>query len=72
MHARILAGLLTAATGLLSAHAQAALTPTIEFEEGPLASLPITTGSVSAGGLTVTGAPLIGSATQSICGLAAR
>jgi hypothetical protein len=66
MHARILAGLLTAATGLLSAHAQAALTPTIEFEEGPLASEPITTGSVSAGGLTATGAPLIGSATQSV------
>jgi hypothetical protein len=66
MRARVLAGLLTAATGFLSAQAQAGLPPTIEFEEGPLASTPITTGSVSVGGFTVTGAPLIGSATQSI------
>ncbi len=66
MHARILAGLLTAATGLLSAHAQAALTPTIEFEEGPLAAALNTSGSISGAGLTAIGAPLIGSATQSI------
>jgi hypothetical protein len=66
MRAHILAGLLAAATGLLSAHAQAALTPTIEFEEGPLASVPVTGGSISGGGLTATGAPLIGGSTQSI------
>ncbi len=66
MRAHVLAGVLTAATGLLSAQAQAGLMPTIEFEAGPLATVPVTSGSVSAAGVTVTGAPLIGSATQSI------
>jgi hypothetical protein len=66
MHARVLAGLLTAATGLLSVHARAALTPTLEFEEGPLATRPSAGGSVSAAGLTATGAPLAGDATQSV------
>lgn len=66
MRARVLAGLLTAVTGLLSVQAQAALTPTIEFEEGPLATAPVTSGSISGAGLTATGAPAIGSATQSI------
>ncbi len=66
MRARVLAGLLTAATGLLSIQAQAALTPTLEFEEGPLAAAPTTGGSLSGAGLTATGAPLIGSATQSV------
>ena len=66
MRAYILASLLTAATGLLSVPAQAAPTPTLEFEEGPLASVPTTGGIVSAAGLTATGAPLVGSATQSI------
>ena len=66
MYARVLAGLLTAATGLLSVHARAALTPTLEFNEGPLATRPVTGGSVSGAGLTATGAPLLGSATQSI------
>jgi hypothetical protein len=66
MRAHVLAGLLTATTGLLSVQAQAASMPTIEFEAGPLATEPVTSGSVSALGVTVTGAPLIGSATQSI------
>jgi len=66
MRAHVLAGVLTAATGLLTAKAQAVPLPTIEFEAGPLASVPVTTGSVSAAGISVTGAPLIGSATQSI------
>jgi len=66
MRAHVLAGVLTAATGLLSAQAQAALMPTIEFDAGPLATVPVTSGSVSAAGVTVTGAPQIGSATQSI------
>jgi hypothetical protein len=67
MRTHFFSGVLTAATGLLSFHAQAAaLTPTIEFEEGPLAAAPVTSGNVSGAGLTATGAPLIGSATQSI------
>ena len=66
MRAHVLAGVLTAATGLLTAKAQAVPLPTIEFEAGPLATIPVTTGSVSAAGISVTGAPLIGSATQSI------
>jgi hypothetical protein len=66
MRARVMAGLLTAATGLFSAHANAALTPTIEIEAGPVASVPITSGSVSLDGVTVTGAPLIGGAGQTI------
>jgi hypothetical protein len=70
MRTHVLAGVLTAATGLLTAQvpveAQAALLPTIEFEAGPLATIPVTSGSVSAAGISVTGAPLIGSATQSI------
>jgi hypothetical protein len=66
MRARILAGLLTAATGLLSVQAQAALTPTLEFQEGPLASVPVASGSISGAGLTATGAPLIGGPTQAI------
>jgi hypothetical protein len=60
MRTHFFSGVLTAATGLLSFHAQAAaLTPTIEFEEGPLAAAPVTSGNVSGAGLTATGAPLI-------------
>lgn len=70
MRAHVLAGVLTAATGLLTAQvpveAQAALLPTIEFDIGPVASVPVTSGSVSVAGISVTGAPLIGGATQSI------
>ena len=66
MRAHVLAGMLTAAAGLLTAQARAGLLPTIEFEAGPLATIPVTSGSVSAAGISVTGAPLIGSATQSI------
>jgi PEP-CTERM motif len=66
MRAHVLAGLLAATTGLLSVQARAGLTPTIEFEAGPLATEPVTTGSVSALGVTATGTPLIGSPTQSI------
>jgi len=38
-----------------------ALTPTLQFEEGPVASVPITSGSFSFGGVTVNGVPLVGS-----------
>jgi hypothetical protein len=38
-----------------------ALTPTLEFTAGPVASVPITTGSFSFGGVTVNGVPLVGS-----------
>lgn len=38
-----------------------ALTPTLQFEEGPIASVPITSGSFSFGGVTVNGVPLVGS-----------
>ncbi len=67
MRTLTMAGMLAAATALVSLHANAApLTPTIEFEEGPVASAPVTSGSVSFGGITVTGAPLIGSVTQDV------
>ena len=66
MRVHALAGLLTVAAGLLAAQAQAVPSPTIEFEEGPLAAAPNTSGEISGGGLTAIGAPLIGSATQSI------
>jgi hypothetical protein len=66
MRTQFLAAVLTVATGLPMAQAQAGLLPTIEFEAGPLAALPVTSGAVSAAGISVTGAPLIGSATQSI------
>ena len=56
MRARVLAGLLTAVTGLLSVEAHAA----------PLATVPVTSGIVSGAGLTATGAPLIGTPTKSI------
>ena len=38
-----------------------ALAPTLQFEEGPVASVPVTTGSFSFGGVTVNGVPLVGS-----------
>jgi hypothetical protein len=53
-----------AALSLMGASAHA-LQPTIEFIDGPVASLPITTGSISFGGVTGTGAPLIGGGDQS-------
>jgi hypothetical protein len=67
MRAISMAGLLAAATTFAGAHAKAApLMPTIEFEDGPVASIPITTGSLSFGGVTVSGAPVVGSATQRV------
>jgi hypothetical protein len=67
MRTLYLAGVLAAATGFLSTHANAGpLTPEIEMEAGPVATIPITTGSVSIFGVTGTGAPLVGSATQAI------
>jgi len=66
MRARIPVAAIAVATGLFSAHAYAGPAPTIEFEAGPLASRPITSGSISGGGFTATGAPLIGSTTQSV------
>jgi hypothetical protein len=52
--------LASAALTLFSAGANA-LTPTLQFEEGPLASVPVTTGSFSFGGVTLNGVPLVGS-----------
>lgn len=61
------AGMLAAATALGVVHANAApLTPTLEFSDGPVASIPITTGSISFGGVTANGAPVVGSATQQV------
>jgi hypothetical protein len=62
-----MAGILAAATVLTAIHAHAApLIPTLEFEEGPVASIPVTTGSISFGGVVVNGAPVVGSATQKV------
>jgi hypothetical protein len=66
MRARVLAGLLTVATGLLSIQAQAAPTSTVEFQDGPVITVPVNGGSVSGAGLTASDASPIGSATQSI------
>jgi hypothetical protein len=52
--------LASAALTLFSAGANA-LTPTLQFEEGPLASVPVTTVSFSFGGVTLNGVPLVGS-----------
>jgi hypothetical protein len=62
-----IAGVLAAATTLGGMHANAMpLTPTLEFSDGLVASEPVTTGNISFGGVTVNGAPLVGSATQQI------
>lgn len=62
-----LAGVLASATALGSIQASAApLISTLEFVDGPIASAPVTTGSVSISGLTLNGAPVVGSATQQI------
>jgi hypothetical protein len=62
-----IAGFLAAATTLGGIHANATpLPPTLEFSDGPVASVPVTTGNISFGGVTVNGAPVIGSATQQV------
>jgi len=67
MRAISMAGLLAAATMFTGVDANASpLMPTIEFEDGPVASIPITTGSISFGGVTVSGVPVVGSATQRV------
>ncbi len=67
MRTPCMAGILAVATGLIAAHANAApLTPTLEFEGGGAASIPVTSGSISFGGFTVNGAPVVGSATQQV------
>ena len=66
MRALSLTAILSMATALIASHADAAPIPTIEAEVGPVATVPITSGSVSFDGVTVTGAPAIGSATQEI------
>ena len=38
-----------------------AVTPTLQFTAGPVASVPITSGSFSFGGVTVDGVPIVGS-----------
>jgi hypothetical protein len=53
--------LLTSAALALFSSAATALTPTLQFTAGPLASIPITSGSLSVGGVTVEGVPLVGS-----------
>ena len=61
MRTSSVASILAATTTLIAVHANAApLTPTIEFEIGPVATIPITSGSVGFDGITVTGAPVIG------------
>jgi MYXO-CTERM domain-containing protein len=67
MRTIFMAGLLAAVTTFAGARANAApLMPTIQFEDGPVASIPVTTGSLSFGGVTVSGAPVVGSATQRV------
>ena len=66
MRALSLTAILSVATALITTHANAAPIPAIEAEVGPIATVPITSGSVSIDGVTVTGAPAIGSATQEI------
>ena len=66
MRTLTLAGMLAAATALCAGHANATLTPTLEFTDGPVASVPNTTGNISFGGVTVNGAPIVGSATQKV------
>jgi hypothetical protein len=67
MRSLSMAGVLAAATALAAMRANAApLVPTIEFADGPVATAPVTNGSVSFGGITVTGAPILGNATQDI------
>lgn len=48
------------ALALISGAANA-LAPTLEFEDGGVASVPVTTGSISFGGVTVNGLPVVGS-----------
>ena len=67
MRAMLKAGLLSAVTVFAATHVRAApLTPTLEFEDGLVASVPVTSGTISFGGVTVTGAPAVGSATQDV------
>ena len=62
-----LAGMLVTATALGAINANAApLTPTLEFTDGPAASVPVTTGSISFGGVSANGAPVVGSAKQQV------
>ena len=61
-----IAGILAAATVLGGSHADAAMTPTLELSDGLVASTPIDTGSISFGGVTVNGAPVVGSGTQQV------
>lgn len=65
MRTPILAGFLSAATGLLAVHANAApLQPSIEMAAGPAATVSVTTGSDSLFGITALGAPIVGTANQ--------
>jgi hypothetical protein len=66
MRALSFTAILSVTTALITTHAAASPIPTIEAEVGPIATVPITSGSVSIDGVTVTGAPAIGSATQEI------
>jgi PEP-CTERM motif len=67
MRSLSLAGILAAATVLVSVHANAApLTPTLQFEGGAVASIPVTSGTISFGGITINGAPVVGSSTQKV------
>jgi len=66
MRALTLAAIVSATTAFVATHGNAAPFPTIEAEVGPVATVPITTGSVSFAGVTITGAPAIGNAAQEI------
>jgi len=65
MRALSKAGLLAAMTAFSAAHASAA-PPTLEFQDGLVASVPVTSGTISFGGVTVNGAPVVGSTTQDV------
>jgi hypothetical protein len=57
---------LVAAAALVAGHAQATLMPTLEIEVGPIASIPITSGSVGIDGVSLEGLPVVGSTTQPV------
>jgi hypothetical protein len=60
-------GILAVATVMAATQAQISpLTPTLEFSNGPVASVPVTTGQISFGGISVNGAPVVGSATHQV------
>ena len=67
MRLQFLTAALAISTGFLSTQATAiTLTPELQIQAGPLASLPVAGGSLSVEGLTAEGLPLVGTADQPI------